>query len=106
MKRVYVRCNGGDYFDPTAAEAHCPRDGWTSPEATELARAIETVTREAGDLSIAALRRAGASEAAVARAIIIEFGSERSSFELLAPKGYGIDGQWQPIERVDRNRFC
>ncbi len=99
MKRVYCRCNGGDYFEGGGA---CPVDGWSSPESLELAEAVACLTAGGQEPSIAELRRLGVSEAALARTIVIEFGSEAAAFEVMTPRGYAVSGQWKPLEQFDR----
>jgi len=105
MKVIYCRCNGGEYYLPNQYGGHCPIDGWSSPENQELGRAVDQLLKASEDVSIAGLRRLGTSEAAIARAIVIEFGSEQSSFELIAPRGYVVGGEWVPSESADRRRF-
>ena len=91
MHRAYVRCNGGHYF----IGSHCPLDGWTSPEAAELATANKKIS--AAELSIEALRRAGVKETTLSRTIVIDFGNEMSSFDAIAPEVYVIQGQWKKL---------
>jgi hypothetical protein len=51
-------------------------------------------------VSVAALREHGLSEAALARVVIIEFGSDDSSFDALMPEHYIIDGHHVPLRKV------
>ena len=94
QRGVYVRCNGGDYFE--AQLGACPLDGWSSPEAAEVAEVCRRLVQDGEDLSVARLRAAGVCEAALSRVIVVDFGAEEATFELLAPRGYILDGQWTP----------
>ena len=96
--RIYIQCNGGDYFDGTA----CPLDGWSSPEVEEIANAAARVASMDRPLSVEHLRAAGLSEAALRRVVVIEFGDEQAAFEALTPAGYIIDGEWVPVRKVGR----
>ena len=93
-RRVYMRCNGGDYFDATLVA--CPLDGWSSPEATEVAEVTSRLVENGEAVTIATLRTAGVCEAALRRVIVVEFGADEAAFELLAPRGYVLDGHWTP----------
>lgn len=89
MKRVYCRCNGGDYFTGT----HCPFDGWTSPEVQEVVRAAARLEAEGIPPSIEQLRRAEANDAALRRAVVMEFGTPAAAFEGLTPALYSLGGR-------------
>ena len=89
MKNIYWRCNGGHYF----SSLHCPFDGWTSNELQELNNATEKLRAKGTSPSIAALRSEGASESAVGRAIVVEFGSDRSAFDAISPDYYVIHSE-------------
>lgn len=93
-KRAYVRCNGGDLFD--ARLTACPLDGWSSPETTDVTQTLRRLGESDQEISLERLRQAGLCEAALARVIVVEFGTEESAFDALAPKGYVVDGQWTP----------
>lgn len=90
MIRAYLRCNGGHYF----AASHCPLDGWSSPASQELAAAVDELAQRGAAPSVEQLRTVGVSEETLARIIVIEFGSSWSAFELIAPEGYVVDGEW------------
>ena len=94
-KRIYVRCNGGDLFD--ARLAVCPLDGWSSPETMEVTQVARRLDTPGEDVSLERLREAGLCEAALARVIVMEFGSEEATFDALSPDGYVLDGQWTPL---------
>jgi hypothetical protein len=89
MVRVYCRCNGGDYF----LGEYCPFDGWSSPKSKEIVEATERLRREGITPSVAALRSTGLSQKALARTLIIEYGSEASAFEALTPQLYVLEGR-------------
>jgi hypothetical protein len=81
--RVYIRCNGGHYFQ---GMAHCPFDGWTMD-------GIDTVLGHAGPPTLAALRALGLDEALLKRLSVIEFADDESAFEALVPSHYVYRGQ-------------
>jgi hypothetical protein len=96
MNGIYWRCNSGHYFSST----RCPFDGWSSGELIELTSVAGKLTAKGADPSIANLRSEGTSETALKRAIIVEFGSERSAFDALAPDYYVINGESTPLHKV------
>jgi hypothetical protein len=53
------------------------------------------------EISIAESRRAGVSEAAIQRTIVIEFGSSDCVFDAIAPEGYVIEGRWKLLKHLD-----
>src|SRR5258706_2717525 len=77
MTEVFSRCNSGHYF----VGERCPFDGWTSSAAIDIARATTALRATGSPPSIEGLRAVGAHEDSIARCIIIEFGSDRSSFD-------------------------
>jgi hypothetical protein len=81
MTRVYWRCNGGHYF----SSLNSPFDGWSSDELSQLKTAAKKLKIRGANPSIAALGDGGASELALRRALVVEFGSARSAFEAIAP---------------------
>jgi hypothetical protein len=87
MTRIYWRCNGGHYF----SSVHCPFDGWSSDDLIQLNNATERLKVKGAIPSIAALRSEGASESALGRAIVVEFGSDRSAFDAISPDYYVIN---------------
>ena len=100
QRRAYVRCNGGDYFD--ARLGACPLDGWSSPEAVEVAEVYCRLVQDGENVSIDRLRTAGVCEEALKRVIVVDFGTEEATFELLAPRGYILDGRWTPWAEATR----
>src|SRR5688572_21015158 len=97
MVQAYCRCNNGHYF----VGEYCPIDGWSSPASKA---SVEEVTRLIGtgqEISLAELRRAGVSEDALRRAVVIEFGASESALDALSPEGYVINGEWKPLRRLD-----
>ena len=98
MKRVYCRCNGGHYFSGEV----CPFDGWSSVESQAVAAAAERLAEDGAPPSIAALQEVGLAGAALARAIVIEFGSGAAAFDAVLPEGYSISGSWCPLEQAGR----
>jgi len=87
--RGYRRCNGGDYF----IGRNCPFDGWSSPGSEAIDAAVRHLEAAGVAPSIAALRRAGLDEDALARAVVIDFGSEAAVFDGLQPKAYVVGGR-------------
>jgi hypothetical protein len=98
MIRVYSRCNGGHYFDGEA----CPLDGWSSPEAADLAAVARRLVASGEAVSVDALRAAGASEGALKNAIVVEFGADAAPFQAMVPAGYEVDGVGFPLPDADR----
>ena len=98
ITKVYCRCNSGHYF----IGVHCPLDGWSSPESEELAAAVGRAAAKRRPLSLAELRRGSLTEAALRRAIVIEFGSDAAAFEAVVPEGYVVNEQWRPITTLGR----
>ena len=88
-KKAYIRCNSGHYF---SGSSNCPLDNWSSRESEELTNAIETVNRIGHELSVEAIQKQGVSDTAIERLIVIEFGSEDSSFMGIVPEGYIMEG--------------
>jgi len=87
MTRIYWRCNGGHYFSSLS----CLFDGWSSEELLQLNTAAEKLRIRGANPSIAALRDEGASESALRRAVVVEFGSDRSAFDATSPDYYAIN---------------
>ena len=90
-KKLYWRCNGGDYISST--EKHCPWDGWTSPEIEELCSVADAFAKEGKVPSITELKEAKISDKALQRVIVIEFGDDRAAFDALMPKAYVHNGK-------------
>lgn len=76
VRRLYLRCNGGHLFDTQ----YCPEDGWTDPGFAALIELAATLEREGAELSIAALRARGATPAALALALVVDFGAPALAF--------------------------
>jgi hypothetical protein len=89
--RVYYRCNGGEYFE--ARLGACPWDGWADPGCKEVAGALTRLMTAGESVSIVALLDAGASEAALHRTLVIEFGATASAFDALVPAYYVFRGE-------------
>ena len=89
MKKIYWRCNGGHYF----SSLHCPFDGWTSDDLQQLNNAAELLKIKGASPSIEGLRGEGASESALGRAIVVEFGSGLSAFDAISPDLYVIHNE-------------
>jgi hypothetical protein len=98
MGVAYMRCNGGDYF--RGESIYCPLDGWSSDESRQLAEALEKISAENLEVTIASLTEAGLPWEVLQRTIVIEFGSAGSMFEAITPRGYVVDGKWKPIETL------
>lgn len=97
--RAYSRCNSGHYF----TGEYCPFDGWSSHGAMELAKAVEGLALLGRELSLEELRKAGLSEEALARTIVIAFGCAGSAFEAVSPKEYHVNGQTKPPLKLGVN---
>ena len=69
-------------------------DGWSRFPCPQLNRALRQLADDGMDVTMDALRKAGLGDDALTRVIVIDFGSDAASFELLAPKGYVFHGQW------------
>ena len=93
MLRAYTRCNGGHYF----VGEFCPLDGWSPSESRELIEAAAKVLESGGQLSLLELEKVGMTTASLKRVIVIQFGSEQSAFDALAPDGYFINGKWHRL---------
>lgn len=98
-KRAFSRCNSGHYF----IGENCPIDGWSSAATKELTVAQKRLARTGEEVSMRALRKLGVSEATLARAIVIEFGSDACVFEAFGPEFYGINGEMVSMENLDDN---
>jgi hypothetical protein len=97
--QAYCRCNSGHYFEGE----FCPFDGWSSAASTELTAVVKELNHAGKSLSLAELRRMNVSPATLLRTLIIEFGSQDSAFEALAPEQLVVDGQAQDILQLDTN---
>ena len=97
MVQAYCRCNNGHYF----VGEYCPIDGWSSPASKELVEGVKRLIGTGQEISLAELRRAGVSEDALRRTVVIEFGASESAFDALSPEGYVIKGEWKPLSRLD-----
>lgn len=97
--RVYRRCNSGHNF----AGGCCPLDGWSSPKTDAVLIALERLTAAHVTPSIGNLQQAGVSEDALARTIVVRFGSRASTFDAISPEGYVVEGRWRPLVSMDAN---
>ncbi len=82
---------------------YCPLDGWSSSASIELTRVVEQAISAGQELSLAVLRKVGASEATLERTIIIEFGAGTAVFEAISPEGYVVNGEWKRLKEVGRH---
>jgi hypothetical protein len=91
MKRLFIRCNGGHYFQG----ANCPFDGWGTLDGTSpIVEALHQIEMEGADVSIAELlKRATLSPTLISRIVIIDFGDDAAVFDALAPDRYVYRGQ-------------
>lgn len=96
VTRAYCRCNSGHYF----MGEYCPFDGWSSEASRELTRAVKKLAGRKQQLTLELLREAGLSAAALARCVVVEFGSPASAFEALSPEYYVVDGEAQPLVKM------
>ncbi len=83
MKKLFFRCNSGHYF----SRASCPWDGWSLEG---LSAALDRA-EEMPDPTLAGLAAAGVDAELLKRSVIIEFQSESSSFDGLAPRYWLIE---------------
>ena len=97
--RAYSRCNSGHYFQGE----FCPFDGWSSHASRELTAALKDLARSGRTISLEELRRAGVSEATLARTVVIEFGSGASVFEAVSPESYVVNGETMPLRDLDES---
>ncbi|GIW79965.1 MAG: hypothetical protein KatS3mg105_1772 [Gemmatales bacterium] len=97
--RAYSRCTSGHYFEGE----DCPFCGWSGPTAVELAQAVRRLEQLGKPVSLEELRRQGASEETLARAIVIEFGSAESAFEAISPKEYIVKGARKPPMKLGKH---
>jgi hypothetical protein len=97
--RVYVRCSSGHYF----SGEYCPFDSWSSGAAAEVAETVERLRQLGKDITLAELKRAGLSEAALQRTIVIDFGNDGSMFEAISPREYCVNGQTKPPLKLGPN---
>jgi hypothetical protein len=98
MVRVFMRCNSGHYF--TGPVPSCPLDGWSDPETRLVFLAAERLIAAGVTPTIDRLRAEDISQDALDRTIIIQFGSDASAFEALAPEGYIVGEAWRTIATV------
>ena len=94
---AYSRCNSGHYF----TGEFCPFDGWSSPASKELTKALKRLATSGQKVSLNELRKAGVSEATLARTIVIEFGSGTSAFDAVSPEDYVVNGETIPLRNFD-----
>ncbi len=89
MKRVYCRCNGGDYY----TGSHCPFDGWSSQATIDIAAAVERLLSTGREPSVDELRAVGLSDEALQRVLVVEFPSPLTAFDALMPDRFIIGGE-------------
>jgi len=97
VRRVYTRCNGGHYF---AGGRSCPFDGWSSMDTEAIAIAAASLEKVGTEPSLENLREAGLPDAALARAVVMEFASVDSAFDALYATEVVVDGQPYPIHKA------
>jgi hypothetical protein len=84
VKAIYTRCTSGHYF----SGEYCPFDGW-SGEASFRAHEISGVlSSQKIDITIENAKAAGMTDSELARCIVVDFGSETSTFEAMAISAY------------------
>jgi len=71
----------GHYFIGPA----CPLDGWSSAESLELTKAVEKLTDQHMEISLASLQQIGISDRALQQGMIVEYPGNFSGFDLLTP---------------------
>jgi hypothetical protein len=97
--RAYCRCNSGHYF----SGEFCPFDGWSSPASRELTEAVARLSGCHRGPSLEELRKAGVSQATLARTIVVAFGSDGSAFEAVSPQEYVANGEARTVRQLDRS---
>jgi hypothetical protein len=95
MVRVFMRCNSGHYF--AGPVPSCPLDGWSCSETNLIFKAAQRLSAAGVMPTIERLRAEDISQEALDRTIIIQFGSDASAFEALAPEGYILGEAWRSI---------
>ncbi len=85
MKYLFVRCDSGHYF---RAQSTCPFDGWSCEGVDFAFQAFTELRADPMSRTIGGLREKGVPENVLERLIIVEFGSEASAFEALAPERF------------------
>ena len=75
MRVLYIRCDCGSPRGPRHyyTGETCPLSGWVAPFVREGMQAADAVERAGEPLTVAALRQAGLSRAALARVMVAEF---------------------------------
>lgn len=89
MLHIFCRCNSGHYFIGEA----CPWDGWSSPETTAVVRAGNHLRENGIEPTIRELRKNSVSEEGLSRVVVMEFGSEDSTFDAISPNGWIYKGR-------------
>lgn len=56
------------------------------------------------EIFLTELRRAGVSEDALRRTVVIEFGVSESAFDAISPEGYVMKGEWKPLRHLNAPR--
>ena len=69
--------------------------------AKELTKALKRLATSGQKVSLEGLRKAGVSEATLARTIVIEFGSGASAFDAVSPEDYVVNGETIPLRSFD-----
>jgi hypothetical protein len=80
---------------------YCPIDGWSSAASKELAEGVKQLIGRGPEVFLEELRRAGVSEEALRRTVVIEFGVSDSAFDGILPEGYVIRGEWKPLRYLN-----
>jgi hypothetical protein len=93
LTHVYCRCNSGHYFIGES----CPYDGWSSPASRELAKAAARLAEQGLPPTVEELRKAGVSNAALWRTLVVTFGTGASMFDALAPESYVVNGETKTL---------
>ena len=94
MKKLYFRCNGGDYF----TESPCPFDGCIFPHEAEVNSLVAKLALSKTELSLTALREAGLGEHIIEGLVVIEFNS-RVEFEAVSADGCYVKSNGKLLSR-------
>ena len=97
MVQAYCWCNSRYYF----VGEYCPIDSWSSAASKELPEEVKQLIGRGPEIFLTELRRAGVSEDALRRTVVIKFGVSESAFDAISPEGYVMKGEWKPLRHLN-----